>query len=210
MKTSILGHEAKYLHCQPSAARVFAGLVGPVFLGLGSGISVSAGFGSFGFSVLLDGVNQGFHIPLWISQVLITLGCYLIAWKLAGIPLGMGTFPALLLIGPMISFGATITPETFQFLGNFFAFVCGLALFSLGISLSAAAALGPDGVTALSLAAEKRLNWPIPSATLLWNAMAITAGVAMGGNFGVATFVGLFGAPLLIRAMLPTLRARIV
>jgi len=185
---------------------MLAGLTGPVLLGLGLGISISAGFGSFGFSVLLDGLHQTFAIPLWLSQFLMTLCFYGIAWKWAGIPLGIGSLPTLLLIGPAISVGATLTPVDYLFVGNLLAFIVGLIVFSFGISLSAAAALGPDGVTALSLAAEKKIGWSIPKATFVWEVLAILTGTVLGGNLGVATAAGLICVPLLIHWMLPWLR----
>jgi uncharacterized membrane protein YczE len=209
MNTSPADHFFTTIY-KPVSLRVIAGLLGPLLLGLGSGISVSAGFGSLGFSVLLDGINQSLHLPLWLSQILITLACYFLAWRWAGIPLGIGTLPALLLIGPAISVGALITPDTFQFTGNLLAFICGLFFFSFGISLSAAAALGPDGITALSLAAEKKLRWAIPKATFLWNLTAIAGGIALGGNCGIATLAGLCFAPMLIHVFVVPLRKKLV
>lgn len=188
-----------------SQARLLAGIGGPLLLGLGSGISVSAGFGAFGFSVLLDGIYAITGLPLWVSQILITLLFYSAAGIWAGIPLGAGTLPSLLLIGPAISLGSSITPDTVAFSGNLLAFVVGLLFFALGISLAAAAALGPDGITAMSLAAEKRLSVAVPHS----NFTAITMGLSLGGTFGPATVVGLFVTPLLIGLMLPALRQRL-
>lgn len=189
-----------------SPRRMISGFAGPILLGLGSGISVQAGFGSFGFTVLLDGLHQRFGLPLWFSQTAFTLVFYGIAWQWARIPLGLGTVSTLLLIGPAISLGASVTPETAHLIGNGIAFACGLMMFAFGISLSAAAALGPDGVTALSLAAEKRLHCPVPRSNLLANAAAITAGTTLGGNPGPATLLALLGVPVLIRLLLPDLR----
>lgn len=192
-----------------SRRRKLAGFTGPMLLGIGSGVSVSAGFGSFGFAVLLDGLNSSIGVPLWLSQVLVTLSFYFIAWFWARIPLGMGTLPTVLLIGPLISVGATLTPEALPFAGHVIASFIGLFLFSFGISLSAAAALGPDGVTALSLAAEKRHRVPVPKATFVWNATAIVLGITLGGGYGIATFVALVMVPVFIQLMLPRLREKI-
>ena len=189
-----------------SQSRMIAGMTGPLLLGVGSGISISAGFGSFGFSVLLDGLHHIVDAPLWFSQVVMTLLFFWIAWRYARIPLGMGTLPALLLVGPAISLGATVTPADLPLAAHVLAFLVGLFMFALGISLSAAAALGPDGVTALSLAAEKRWQWPVPRANFIWNLSAITLGLLLGGNAGPATIVGLFATPMLIRFLLPRLR----
>lgn len=189
-----------------SEARLLAGLSGPILLGLGSGISVSAGFGALGFSVLLDGINASTGLPLWLSQIIITLLFYAIAGVWAGIPLGTGTLPSLLLIGPAISLGANATPDNLAFIGHLAAFAVGLFLFALGISLAAAAALGPDGITALSLAAEKRTSLTIPQSNFLLNLSAIVTGALLGGKFGPATIAGLFAVPILIRSMLPSLR----
>ena len=193
-----------------SQSRVIAGMTGPVLLGIGSGISISAGFGSFGFSVLLDGLHHIVDAPLWFSQIVMTLLFFCIAWRYARIPLGMGTLPALLLVGPAISLSATITPDTLPLAAHVAAFLVGLFMFAMGISLSAAAALGPDGVTALSLAAEKRWQWPVPQANFIWNLSAITVGLSLGGNVGPATIVGLFATPVLIRILLPRLRSCMV
>lgn len=200
----------KVLCIRASRSRMIAGFLGPLLLGVGSGISVSAGFGPLGFSVLLDGLNGSLGAPLWISQLLLTVLFYIIAWKWSKIPLGMGTLPTLLLIGPAISLGATFTPEALSFAGDLLAFAFGLILFALGISLAAAAALGPDGVTALSLAAEKRHGIPIAKANFLWNGSAICIGIALGGRYGMATIVGLFTVPLLINLFLPWLRGSVV
>lgn len=113
---------------------------------------------------------------------------------------------SLLLIGPVISFGAAIAPDNLSFSGNLFAFVIGLVTFAGGISLAAAAALGPDGITALSLAAERRHRWPVPRATFLWDMTAIIAGIILGGNMGVATVIGLITVPMLIHLFLPRIR----
>ena len=189
-----------------SHTRLLAGLSGPLLLGLGSGISVSAGFGAFGFSVLLDGIYSVTALPLWVSQIFITLIFYSAAGLWAGISLGARTLPSLLLIGPAISLGSTITPDTVAFSGNLLAFAVGLLFFALGISLAAAAAFGPDGITAMSLAAEKRLNLPVPHSNFLLNSTAIGIGLFLGGTFGPATVVGLCATPLLIGKMLPVLR----
>ena len=111
---------------------------------------------------------------------------------------------------PGRSLGATLTPITLPMAGHAVAFVSGLTLFALGISLSAAASLGPDGVTALSLAAEKRHALPIPRANFLWNSLAICMGILLGGRYGIATFIGLFSVPLLIGWILPWLRGNVV
>ncbi len=200
----------KIFRFKASRSRMIAGFSGPLLLGVGSGISVSAGFGPLGFSVLLHGLYESFGAPLWLSQLLLTVLFYLIAWKWAKIPLGMGTLPTLLLIGPAISLGATLTPITLPMAGHALAFASGLALFALGISLSAAASLGPDGVTALSLAAEKRHGLPIPKANFLWNGTAICIGILLGGHYGPATVIGLFSVPLLIQWLLPWLRGNVV
>lgn len=189
--------------------QVVAGIVGPLLLGYGSGVSLSAGFGPFGFSVLLDGLYQSFSIPFWVSQTIITISCYLIAWFWGRIPLGIGTISTLLLIGPAISIGAEMTPENLPLLGNLVAFFVGLVMFSFGISLSAAANMGPDAITALSLAAEKVNSLSIPLTSFLWNLMAIAVGFFLGGNVGVATILGLWLSPFLINFFLPRLRALI-
>jgi uncharacterized membrane protein YczE len=189
-----------------SPRRIVAGCVGPLLLGFGSGISVSAGFGTFGITVLLDGIYQAYAIPFWVSQLLLTLGCYLVAWKWAKIPLGMGTLPALILIGPAISLGAVIAPENLSFLGNLAAFFFGTLVFAFGISLIAAAALGPDGKTALSLATEKKYGWSISRSTFFYNASSILIGATLGGYFGVATLLNLIAVPILLHYFIPQLR----
>jgi uncharacterized membrane protein YczE len=142
--------------------------------------------------------------------LILTVVFFVVAWQWGRIRLGMGTLPALLLIGPAISLGASFTPGTLPLAGDALAFMIGLILFALGISLSSAAKLGPDGVTALSLAAEKRHAWPVPKANLLWNGIAICLGILLGGHFGIATVIGLFAVPLLIRMFLPWLRSGVV
>ena len=201
MRTSIYN-----LTREASPARILTGICGPLLLGLGSGISVSAGFGAFGFSVLLDGLHTGIGVPLWLSQIAITLLFYGVAILWAGIPLGVGTIPSLLLIGPAISLGSTVAPENLAFAGHVAAFAIGLFLFAFGISLAAAAALGPDGITALSLAAEQRTNFTIPQSNFLLNFSAIAIGITLGGKFGVATIFALIVVPILIKHMLPILR----
>lgn len=200
------GNFTNFFDLGASNRRIVAGALGPALLGLGLGISISAGFGTFGFSVLLDGINKTFGVPFWVSQTVLTMSFYLIAWLWARVPLGPGTVTTLLLIGPAISFGASLPPNDIAFAGNLLAFVLGLLLFAGGISLAAAAALGPDGVTALSLAAERKQNWPVSKATFLWDITAIATGVVLGGNFGVATVVGLFAVPFLIHLFIPPLR----
>lgn len=200
---------SNFIEFRASPSRMIAGVSGPILLGIGSGISISAGFGSFGFSVLLDGLHHVWAAPLWLSQVIMTILFFAIAWCWGRVRLGMGTLPALLLVGPAISLGASITPEFLSLTWHAVAFVTGLFMFAFGISLSAAAALGPDGVTALSLAAEKRWQWPIPNANFIWNFTAIAVGVFLGGNLGPATVIGLVVTPMIIKFFLPKIRSRL-
>jgi len=120
--------------------------------------------------------------------------------------LGLGTLTALLLIGPAISIGVDIIPAGLSFGENLSVFGAGLFLFAFGMALAAAAALGPDGITSLSLAAERVNHWAIPLATLLWDITAIAAGFILGGSVGIATAVGLLAVPILLHLFIPPLR----
>jgi len=102
--------------------------------------------------------------------------------------------------------GVGSTPVEPSLIGGVMALLLGLIIFSGGISLAAAAANGPDGVTALSLAAERVHQWPIPLSFVLWDLTAIAAGVILGGSIGIATVVGLIAVPLLMRLFLPAFR----
>jgi len=189
-----------------SPQRIVAGAMGPVFLGLGQGISISAGYGTFGLSVLLDGINKTFFMPFWFSHTILTMGCYLLAWLWGRVPLGLGTLAALLLIGPAISFGSVIVPQDLSLAENIAVFALGLFLFAFGIALAASAALGPDAFSSLSLAAERVNQWNFPLATLLWDITAITSGLILGGSVGIATAIGLLAVPLLLHLLIPPLR----
>lgn len=189
-----------------SPKRLLAGIIGPLILGFGSGASVSAGFGTFGVTVMFDGIYQTYGVPYWVTQPVFSIACYVLAWKWAKIPLGLGTVPALLLIGPAISFGATITPQDLSFIGNLAAFFIGTFVIATGIAMSTAAALGPDAKVSLSLAAEKTCYWPIPQSTLFFNTLFILIGIALAGNFGIATVINLFAVPALLKYLVPPLR----
>jgi len=106
----------------------------------------------------------------------------------------------------MASFGAGIVPDGLSFSANIGVFALGLFLFAFGMALAASAALGPDGMTSLSLAAERVNRWTVPLATLLWDITAIAAGIIMGGSTGVATAIGLLGVPFLLQLFIPPLR----
>lgn len=189
-----------------SKRRILAGALGPVLLGLGQGISISTGYGSFGYSVLLDGIGKTFLVPFWLSHTVVTVACYLLAWFWGRVPLGLGTLAALLLIGPAISFGSGIVPEGLSLASNVAVFAFGLLLVTFGIALAASAALGPDGFSSLSLAAERVNHWAFAAATLLWELTAIAAGFILGGSVGIATAVGLLIVPLLLHLFIPPLR----
>jgi len=175
-----------------SPGRIFAGIVAPILLGLGLGVVSSAGFGSFGFALLFD------------------ICCCLFAWFWGRMPFGLGTLVALLLIGPAIVVGSGFAQVEYSFTGNVMALLLGLILFSGGISLAAAAVTGPDGVTALSLVAERVHQWPLPLSFVLWDITAIAAGVILGGSIGVATVIGLIAVPFLIQLFLPAFRRVLV
>jgi len=189
-----------------SHRRIVGGCAGPLMHGIGAGISTSAGFGSFGAIVMIDGIHDTYQLPLWLSQWMVASSCFLIAWCWARIPLGVGTLPVLLLIGPALSFGATIAPQELGFIGNLIAFIVGTMVFSFGVALTAAAALGPDGQTALSLAAERANNWKIPHSSLFFAVITICIGIVLGGNFGVASIVNLMLVPVLLHYFIPPLR----
>jgi len=193
-------------NARASSRKKFAGFIAPILFGLGLGVATSAGLGSFGFAVLIEGLNKTFSIPVWQLIPIIAIGCWLTAWMLGRIPLGLGTFSTLLLVGPAIGVGAGFAPDGLSFNGNVMALVLGLILFAGGISLATAAAHGPDGLSALSLAAERKQKWPIPVSIILWDLTAIAAGVILGGGVGVATAVGLVAVPLLILMFLPAFR----
>jgi len=189
-----------------SRRRIVGGCAGPLMHGFGAGISTSAGFGSFGAIVMIDGIHETYQLPLWLSQWMVASSCFLIAWCWARIPLGVGTLPVLLLIGPALSFGATIAPQELGFIGNLIGCVVGTLMYSFGVALTAAAALGPDGQTALSLAAEKANNWKIPYSSLFFAVTTICIGIVLGGNFGVASIINLMLVPVLLHYFIPPLR----
>ncbi len=189
-----------------SRRRAFAGCSGPLLLGLGTGISASAGFGALGVTVLLDGLYNTYGVPFWVSQLTLSVVSYWLVWVWARIPLGLGTLPCLLLIGPAISFGATIAPQDLHFFGNVLALLIGTVVFAIGISMSASAALGPDAKTALSLAAEKKNHWPIPRSEFYFTLTALGIGIALSGNFGVGTILNLIAMPVLLKQFIPPMR----
>jgi len=145
-------------------------------------------------------------VPFWLLPPVFTIGCCLFAWFWGRVPFGWGTLVAFLLVGPAIGVGVGFGPVELTFTSNITALLLGLILFSGGISLAAASALGPDGVTALSLAAENRHQWPVSLSIVLWDLTAIAAGVILGGSIGIATVVGLIAVPFLIRLFLPAFR----
>jgi len=187
-----------------------AGVVAPILFGLGLGVATSAGFGSLGFALLLDGLDKVLLAPFWLILPVVTMSCCLLAWIWGRIPFGLGTLVALNIIGPAIVVGSGFAPADASFAGNVMALLLGLVLFSGGISLAAAAASGPDGITALSLAAERVHQWPVPASIVLWDITAIAAGVILGGSVGVATVIGLIAVPFLIQLFLPSFRRALV
>jgi len=189
-----------------SLRRIFAGVVAPILVGLGLGVATSGGFGSFGIGLLLESLGTVLPVPFWLLVPLVTFSCCLLAWILGRIPIGLGTPIALLLIGPAMGFGVGAASAAPSLMGDIVALLLGLILFSGGISLAAAAAYGPDGFTALSLAAERVHQWPVPLSIVLWDLTAIAAGVILGGSIGIATVVGLIAVPFLIRLFLPAFR----
>lgn len=202
-RASILGD---LLNFDVSLRRMIAGCLGPLLIGCGTGFSASAGFGAFGITVLLDGIHQTYAISFWASQLALSIFCYAFAWKWAGIPLGLGTIPSVLLIGPAMSLAATMAPQNLSFTGNSAAFILGTLVLGFGIALSAAAALGPDARTAILLAAEKKHRWPIPRSSLFFNFSTILIGIVLNGNFGVATVLNLMLIPPLLARLVPALR----
>jgi len=189
-----------------SIRRIFASAIAPILFGLGLGVATSAGFGSFGFAVFLEGMSNVLFAPLWLLLPVVTINCCVLAWFWGRVTLGVGTIMALLLTVPAIGVGATVAPNDATFMGNIIALLLGLILFAGGISLAAAAASGPDGMTALSLAAERVHNWPVALTIVLWDITAIGAGVILGGSAGIATVIGLVAVPLLIHLSLPAFR----
>jgi len=200
------GFFSRLFDINASPRRIVAGAMGPVLLGLGQGISIAAGYGTFGLSVLLEGIHKTLFVPFWFSHTIIAICCYLLAWFWGRVPLGLGTLATLLLIGPAISFGSVIVPEGLSLAENISVFALGLFLFALGIALAASAALGPDAFSSLSLAAERVNHWNFPLATLLWDITAITSGMILGGSVGIATAIGLLTVPLLLHLLIPPLR----
>ncbi len=197
---------AGLLNMNANPGRIFAAVVAPILIGLGLGVATSAGFGSFGFALLLESLNKALFVPFWIVLTIVTATCCVLAWFWGRVPFGLGTLVALLLIGPAIGVGVGFAPTDPTFTDNVIALLLGLILFAGGISLAAASALGPDGVTALSLAAERMHQLPVFLSIVLWDLTAIAAGVILGGSIGIATVVGLIAVPFLIRLFLPAFR----
>lgn len=194
------------LNMNATPGRIFTAVVAPVLIGLGLGVATSAGFGSFGFALLLESLNKALFVPFWIVLTIVTASCCVLAWLWGRVPFGLGTLVALLVIGPAISVGVGFAPVDPTITDNIIALFLGLILFAGGISLAAASALGPDGVTALSLAAERMHQLPVFLSIVLWDLTAIAAGVILGGSIGIATVVGLIAVPFLIRLFLPAFR----
>ena len=198
------------LKMNASPGRIFTGVVAPILIGLGLGVATSAGYGSLGFALLLESLIQTLLVPLWLILPVVTIIFCFLAWLWGRVPIGLGTLVTSLLIGPSVGVGADFAPVDPSFADNIVAVLLGLILFSGGISLAAASVLGPDGLTALSLAAERIHQWPISLSIVLWDLTAIAAGVILGGSIGIATVIGLIAVPLLIRLFLPAFRRVIV
>jgi len=189
-----------------STRRVVAGCAGPMLHGIGAGITTSSGLGSMGAIVMIDGIHQTYQLPLFASQWIVASSSFLIAWWWARIPLGVGTLPVIFVLGPALSLGSTLAPENMDFFGDLIACLVGTLVFAAGVAITAAAALGPDGQTALALAAEKKNNWPIPHSNLFFALTTIGVGVVLGGNFGLATLLNLMIVPVLLYFLIPPFR----
>ncbi len=189
-----------------SPRRVITGCTGPLVLGLGAGLSTTTDLGAFGVTVFVDGMFSTYAMPYWVTQIVLTICCYLTAWRWAQIPLGAGTLPSLLLIGPAVSLGASLTPQDLTFAGDILVFLIATMVLAFGVAMSSSAALGPDGLTALSLSAEKKNLWSIPLAAFFFNLTFISVGIALGGSFGVATILNLLLLPVLLRLFIPPMR----
>ncbi len=190
-----------------SALRLIVGSISPCLIGLGVGISIPLQLGSFTFGAFFEGLLETFGIALWLSNLLLAFSLYFLAWFIGRIMLGVGTLPTIFLISPAIEIGAAIVPEDTPIVARLIILSISLAIFGLGILLSAAAALGPEPVSALCLAFESRYGWSISRSIFAMNLAATTLGFLLGGTIMAATVVSLFTPALFLALGLTKTRA---
>ena len=172
--------------------RVIILFVGLTLFGLGDALIFQSTLGNSPWAVLAEGLSK--HTPLDVGWSTVLIGfVVLLLW----IPLkqypGFGTISNIFLLSFALQLGINIFPIQHHVLWIRVLYVLGgIAIVGVGSCLYITTGLGPGPRDGLMTGIHRKSGVRVGRVRLCLEVLAMTAGWAMGGRLGLATFLFAF------------------
>lgn len=160
-----------------------------------------SGLGLGPWDVLHDGLARHSTLDLGTIGILVGIPIVALWWPLRERP-GVGTIANLVLVGTFIHLLLPHTSPVDAWPARVALMVGGIAVFAVGQGMYIAAGLGAGPRDGLMTGLHRRYGWSIRVARTTIEVIALVAGLALGGAFGVATFVFAVGIGPMVQVTL--------
>ncbi len=180
-------------------------VVACIVLGLGVALLLDVGWGSDGYSTLVNGLSIASGAPFWIPNAIVGFLLVAVAW-LRGTRPGIGTIVQPLVVGSVVSVAMALIPEAESAVLRVLQLLVAFVLLTLGVAgyLASNTGAGPAEAAALAWDPPVPFKW---SYSIVQGGGALT-GWLLGADVGVATLlvVALLGPAVdLVRRRIPAM-----
>lgn len=165
------------------------------FIGLGVALFVEASLGSDTLTVLLDGLRESFGISVSLSDQVITLVIFVLAFIVNRKSIGIPSIVNVCFIGLAIEISYQLFPLTVL---RFQPFLFRLAIICLAQLMMCASygwmqtfRSGMSATDALLIWIKDKLSISYAKVRLIYDAICVVSGVLLGGTIGIGTLIAL-------------------
>lgn len=199
-----------------SALKVLSVLFGILLVGIGVAFNARAHLGNDSVGIFYDGIRNALGVSpanLGMASNLVNAGLVVILFFLGRRYLNIGTFIYILPYGFCVDFGNILYDGLFEgadFGGRVIAVVIGCFLLYTGVAIYIVSDIGLDPFTGTAMLISDALKTQFRKGKWIFDIVLIALGFAMGGKFGVVTFLTFIFAGPVIQLIASVLRTVII
>lgn len=198
--------DADVMCAPPAAVRVVAFATGIWLLATGIALCVNSGLGLGPWQVLETGIARRTGLTLGTVVVIESVVALVMSRLVFDVRPGPGTLVAALIGGPTVDLMVALLPVPSSTATVWGSFIAGVGVFSVGLASYLAADLGPTAQDSLFVGVIARFGLSFRRGRFVVDATLTSAGLVLGGQFGVGTALILTLVPLLSAALVEPLR----
>lgn len=171
-------------------------------IGFGASLFILSNIGSDPFNVLMQGLSDVFNVTVGQANIMVSLIYASIIFLWDRKHLRIGTLIAVVALGTFIDLGIyLLTPfflSNIHFWVRFLTMIAGSAFIAFGVAIVYCTKIGMVPNDAIPVILSDKLNFPFKWVRIGYDLLAVTAGIIMGGVFGIGTIIcALITGPLI-------------